>query len=115
MPLIAEAERLLASAASQQRAGRFQLEAAIQSAHVERARCAQVDWQAIARLYEGLVRTAPPRWPRRVAPLPGSRCWTTSAPKVCRPISRTGRCGRIACGNLDAGPQRLTRAIAPSL
>jgi RNA polymerase sigma-70 factor (ECF subfamily) len=59
MPLIAQAERLLASAARQQRAGRFQLEAAIQSAHVERARCDRIDWHAIALLYEGLVRMAP--------------------------------------------------------
>jgi predicted RNA polymerase sigma factor len=59
MPLIEEAERLLAIAAGQQRVGRFQLEAAIQSAHVERARCGRIDWQAIALLYEGLVRAAP--------------------------------------------------------
>src|SRR5438132_9829839 len=59
MPLIEEAERLLTMAARQQHAGRFQLEAAIQSAHVERARCGRVDWHAITLLYEGLVRVAP--------------------------------------------------------
>jgi RNA polymerase sigma-70 factor (ECF subfamily) len=59
MPLIEEAERLLAAAAAQHRPGRFQLEAALQSAHVERARTGRVDWNAIALLYEGLVRETP--------------------------------------------------------
>jgi RNA polymerase sigma-70 factor (ECF subfamily) len=57
--LIEEAERVLASAAALNRFGRFQLEAAIQSAHVERARGGRVDWPGIALLYEGLVRAAP--------------------------------------------------------
>ena len=39
--------------------GRFQLEAAIQSAHAQRAATGTTDWQAIALLYEGLVRMAP--------------------------------------------------------
>ena len=54
-----EAERLLARAAAFARFGRFQLEAAVQSAHVERARGNPTDWSAIALLYEGLVRCAP--------------------------------------------------------
>jgi RNA polymerase sigma-70 factor (ECF subfamily) len=58
-PLIEEAERVLSAAAAQGRPGRFQLEAALQSAHVERARRGTIDWQAMAVLYEGLVRTAP--------------------------------------------------------
>ena len=58
-PMIDEAERTLAAAARQGRAGRFQLEAALQSAHVERLRGGRVDWRAIAVLYEGLVRIAP--------------------------------------------------------
>jgi len=57
--MMEEAERTLATAAQQGRAGRFQLEAALQSAHVERLRGGRVDWQAIAVLYEGLVRLAP--------------------------------------------------------
>jgi len=57
--LIDEAERALAGAARQGRAGRFQIEAALQSAHVERLRGRPVDWRAIALLYEGLVRLAP--------------------------------------------------------
>ena len=39
--------------------GRFQLEAAIQSAHAQRAWTGVTDWEAIALLYEGLLRCAP--------------------------------------------------------
>ncbi len=56
---IAEAERELALAAAAHRPGRFQLEAAIQSVHAERARTGATDWNVIATLYEGLVRLAP--------------------------------------------------------
>jgi predicted RNA polymerase sigma factor len=58
-PAIAEADRLLSRAALQQRAGRFQLEAALQSAHIDGIRDGRTDWQAIAVLYDGLVRIAP--------------------------------------------------------
>jgi predicted RNA polymerase sigma factor len=58
-PMILEAEQTLAAAAARQRAGRFQLEAALQSAHTERARTGRTDWDGIAILYEGLVRLAP--------------------------------------------------------
>jgi RNA polymerase sigma-70 factor (ECF subfamily) len=57
--MIEEAERALMEAARQNRPGRFQLEAALQSAHVERVRSGRIDWEGIAVLYEGLVRTAP--------------------------------------------------------
>jgi predicted RNA polymerase sigma factor len=56
---LAEAERLLTRAASLRRPGRFQLEAAVQSAHVARRRGGDVDWLAIATLYEGVIRVAP--------------------------------------------------------
>lgn len=59
MPMIEAAERELATAAKQARPGRFQLEAAIQSVHAERARSGRTDWQAIASFYEGLVQLAP--------------------------------------------------------
>jgi predicted RNA polymerase sigma factor len=58
-PLLEEAERELTAAAARQRAGRFQLEAALQSAHVEGTLRGQTDWRAIAVLYEGLLRAAP--------------------------------------------------------
>ena len=57
--MIDEAERELAAASSHQRAGRFQLEAALQSAHVEGVRRGRTDWNGIAVLYEGLVRITP--------------------------------------------------------
>ena len=59
LPMMEEAERELAAAAKQARPGRFQLEAAIQSVHAERARSGRTEWRAIASLYEGLVRLAP--------------------------------------------------------
>lgn len=54
-----EGDRWLAQAAALGCPGRFQLEAAIQSAHAERARGRAVDWTALALLYEGLVRLGP--------------------------------------------------------
>jgi predicted RNA polymerase sigma factor len=58
-PMLVEAERLLQAAARSSAPRRFQLEAAIQSAHAQRARNGATDWEAIALLYEGLVRLAP--------------------------------------------------------
>ncbi|QCK86705.1 RNA polymerase subunit sigma-70 [Phreatobacter aquaticus] len=52
--LIGEAEALLARAARAGRFGRYQLEAAIQSAHVVRRRLGRPDWQAIGVLYDAL-------------------------------------------------------------
>jgi len=57
--MIREAEVLLDGAALQHRAGRFQLEAALQSAHIDSARTGETNWPAIAVIYEGLVRAAP--------------------------------------------------------
>jgi len=58
-PLRAEAQSLLAHAATFARHGRFQLEAAIQSVHAARADSGQTDWNTIALLYEGLLAIAP--------------------------------------------------------
>jgi predicted RNA polymerase sigma factor len=58
-PLMEEAEHHLAQAAKHGRVGRFQLEAAIQSVHAERARSGRIDWTAIAQFYEQLNRIAP--------------------------------------------------------
>ena len=58
-PMIEEAERELAAAAKHARPGRFQLEAAIQSVHAERAHSGRTDWHAIALFYEHLVQLAP--------------------------------------------------------
>jgi len=59
LPLIEEAETHLAEASKYGRSGRFQLEAAIQSAHAERVRTGQTAWVPIMLLYEQLVRLSP--------------------------------------------------------
>jgi len=58
-PMMAEAEFLLFAASRVGQVGRFQLEAAIQSGHAERAWGGGVEWPAIVRLYEGLLSVAP--------------------------------------------------------
>jgi predicted RNA polymerase sigma factor len=59
LPLIEEAEHQLAEAFKLGRSGRFQLEAAIQSVHAERARSGRIDWAAISMFYEQLTRVSP--------------------------------------------------------
>ena len=56
---IAEAENALRHAARMQAPGLFQIEAAIQSAHCQRAATGETPWRAIAQLYDGLVRHFP--------------------------------------------------------
>jgi RNA polymerase sigma-70 factor (ECF subfamily) len=57
--LLAEAEATLRRAATFGRSGRYQLEAAIQSAHVGRRLTGQPDRATIAALYDGLFHHAP--------------------------------------------------------
>jgi RNA polymerase sigma-70 factor (ECF subfamily) len=52
--LIDEAEAQLLHASEAGRIGRYQLEAAVQSAHVMRRRGGRTDWSAIERLYDAL-------------------------------------------------------------
>lgn len=52
--LIDEAESLLSRASALPGAGRYQLEAAVQSAHVVRRRTGRSDWDAIERIYAAL-------------------------------------------------------------
>ncbi|MES2037780.1 MAG: DUF6596 domain-containing protein [Pseudomonadota bacterium] len=54
--LIHAAEKILRRASALQQAGRYQLEAAIQSAHVARRISGQTDWPAIVQLYAQLMR-----------------------------------------------------------
>jgi RNA polymerase sigma-70 factor (ECF subfamily) len=58
-PMIDQAEKHLRSAAAFKRIGRYQLEAAIQSIHANRAISGTIDWPEIVLLYEGLVQIAP--------------------------------------------------------
>ena len=58
-PALIEADRLLFRAARLSRPGPFQLEAALQSAHCQRAFTGAVPWEGICRLYEILVQRHP--------------------------------------------------------
>lgn len=51
---ISEAEALLRHAATSSRIGRYQLEAALQSAHVNRALGGRANWTEVVRLYDAL-------------------------------------------------------------
>ncbi|HET9067696.1 MAG TPA: DUF6596 domain-containing protein, partial [Amaricoccus sp.] len=53
--MIAEAEALLRRAAGMGRIGRFQLEGALQSAHVHRCRSGEADWPRVVALYDALL------------------------------------------------------------
>jgi predicted RNA polymerase sigma factor len=57
--MVDEAESHLRSAAGFNQIGRYQLEAAIQSIHANRAVSGHIDWAEIALLYEGLVQITP--------------------------------------------------------
>lgn len=57
--MVDEAEHELTQASMFDRLGRFQLEAAIQSVHAQRAVTQQVNWEALALLYEGLIQLSP--------------------------------------------------------
>ncbi|PSN75726.1 RNA polymerase subunit sigma-70, partial [filamentous cyanobacterium CCP4] len=59
VPLLQEAEDQLLRASRLKQLGRFQLEAAIQSVHAQRASVGVTDWQALVQLYSGLVQIAP--------------------------------------------------------
>ncbi|TGQ29218.1 MULTISPECIES: RNA polymerase sigma factor [unclassified Mesorhizobium] len=56
--LIDEAEDLLERAAAKEIIGRYQLEAAVQSAHTARRRGGRTDWAAIRQLYDALLALA---------------------------------------------------------
>ncbi|MEM0898732.1 MAG: DUF6596 domain-containing protein [Pseudomonadota bacterium] len=57
--LIRRGITILKRAATMGRPGRFQIEAAIQSVHADRAETGTVDWRSIASLYSGLINIAP--------------------------------------------------------
>ena len=56
-PLIDEAEALLRQASSLHSIGRYQLESALQSAHVHRHRTSHTNWPAVVQLYDALSAT----------------------------------------------------------
>jgi RNA polymerase sigma-70 factor (ECF subfamily) len=55
LKLIEEAEALLLQASRMGAVGRYQLEAAVQSAHAARRTSGRTDWAAIARMYDALL------------------------------------------------------------
>jgi RNA polymerase sigma-70 factor (ECF subfamily) len=57
--MISEAENLLLRASGMSVVGRYQLEAAIQSAHAARRVTGSTDWEAIVQLYQGLTKIMP--------------------------------------------------------
>ncbi len=57
--LLAQADALLAAAATHGRPGPYQLEAAIQAAHMEGLKTHSVPWSDMARLYESVQALAP--------------------------------------------------------
>jgi RNA polymerase sigma-70 factor (ECF subfamily) len=60
-PMIEEAEALLRRACGLGSIGRYQLEGALQSAHVHRRRTGEANWNEVVRLYDALLRlTASP-------------------------------------------------------
>ncbi|MEL7507588.1 MAG: DUF6596 domain-containing protein [Cyanobacteria bacterium J06554_1] len=58
-PMIQQAECELRNASTFGKLGRFQLEAAIQSVHAQRAVTQRTDWQTLAQLYTGLIQVSP--------------------------------------------------------
>jgi predicted RNA polymerase sigma factor len=56
--MIAEAEAILQSAGAMNSIGRYQLEAALQSAHVYRCRTSHANWAEIVQLYDSLFALA---------------------------------------------------------
>jgi RNA polymerase sigma-70 factor (ECF subfamily) len=58
LPQILEAEQLIRRAGAMGTPGRFQLEAALQSAHVHRRRTGEANWAEVVRLYDLLMEIA---------------------------------------------------------
>jgi RNA polymerase sigma-70 factor (ECF subfamily) len=57
-PMIADAEALLLRASALGSIGRYQLEGALQSAHVDRCRTGRANWAEVVRLYDALFALA---------------------------------------------------------
>jgi len=95
--MIGEAERLLGAASRAQQIGRFQLEAAIQSAHAQRAITGETDWESVALMYEGLVR---------IVPAVGALVGRAAAVAEARGVA-------VALGLLQAIPPEAVKAYQP--
>jgi predicted RNA polymerase sigma factor len=86
-PMIAEAEALLRRAGAFGHVGRYQIEAAIQSAHVHRLRTGESNWPAVLQLYDlllGLTGSAVVAVNRAmaIAEVKGSKAGLASLPDI---------------------------------
>jgi RNA polymerase sigma-70 factor (ECF subfamily) len=86
--MIEEAETLLRRASSLNLIGRYQLEAALQSAHIARHRTGRTDWPAIVALYDALAAIAPSpvveiNRALAIAETDGPRAALDAMPKTC--------------------------------
>ncbi|MBF8286829.1 MAG: polymerase subunit sigma-70, partial [Dehalococcoidia bacterium] len=115
-PLIEEAEEILAAASKAMKPGRFQLEAAIQSVHTQRAVTGHTDWEAIALLYEGLIRLAPTIGAQvgSAAALAEGRPSRRSRPRPSPATSPTGRSAPISSSASAGRPRPGRRTPARS-
>jgi RNA polymerase sigma-70 factor, ECF subfamily len=98
--LIEEAETLLVRASTMGSVGRYQLEAAIQSAHVVRRRTGAADWAAIEQLYDALsAMTGSPGRGNQ----PGHRC--------CRDPRSRRRARDARCAGGRCPPRRIPTVL----
>ena len=86
--MIDEAEALLRARSALGTIGRYQLEGALQSAHVHRCRTGHANWAAVVQLYDALLRFLAHRWSRSIARWPSPKCMAPA------PVSP--RCKQIA-------------------
>ena len=124
--MIAEAESLLHRAGAMNVVGRYQLEAAIQSAHAARDSHGQSDWAAIVQLYDALLAlsgspVAAVNRALAVAELQGahqraSRIWMQLPPIRDWPsISHTGPRARNCWPASTAAKKHVTHTRSPSV
>ena len=101
--------------------GRYQLEAAIQSIHANRATSGCIDWPEIVLLYEGLVQI----WPGigslvgRAVALAQAGCWQRDLPRLKRfplaELSTTSPIGQHArtCSNAKPEDEAQRHSFVP--
>ena len=118
---IEEAEGLLHAASALAAPGRFQLEAAVQSAHAARRLTGTTDWEAIAVLYDALfgLTASPVVAVNRAAAVARSRgaaagwnCWTRVGRTTASPDSNPiGSRGPIFARNWATSSQRAAPIV----
>src|SRR5262249_31094141 len=124
MPAIVEAETELDAAAQVGRVGRFQLEAAIQSVHAERAQTGPTDWAALLVFYEQLGLVAPTLGARVAqaaavaeaqGPGAGLALLDTIVAPASPPINHSGLCRHTSCARSATRPALTMHTTARSV